>query len=124
MPERPERPVPPGANEASTDLPDRADFERVLRETLGRTDQLAREDVARVGMLLELARRYSCEPFCLEPIAKQLIGLVLQGQFPALTASPEFYDRVSMEIATTLMDDPRQEALLRRFWTSLCDRAA
>ena len=124
MPDRPDRSIPPPSTEKSVELPDRAAFERVLRETLGQADPFAHEEAARVEVLLELVRRHRGEPFRTEPMAQQLVGLLLKTQFPNLTAAPEFWDHVSIEIATTLMEDPHQEALLRRFWTSLCDRAA
>jgi hypothetical protein len=115
---------PSRASNASADLPSKAVFEEVLRATLLNSDQPLDAAVVEIDLLIAVARRYRGESLRSEPIVSELVGTFLKSRFPHLRAPSTFWDEVAREIAKTLMEDPRQNALMHGFWSKLCDKAA
>jgi hypothetical protein len=115
---------PKFSSDTHAELPSKSVFEEVLRETLLNSDQPHQGEIVEIDLLIAVARRHRGEALQTDPIVSELVGTLLRSRFPNLRASPTFWDEVADEIAKTLMEDPRQNALLHRFWTKLCEKAA
>ncbi len=99
---------------------DGALLEGVLRQTLtllGAESPLAAETGS---ALCQLVARYKGRQFALEPVAVELVSIVLATQFQTLGPSP-LCDGVAARVARTLYEDPRSRARLEAFWNRLSE---
>jgi hypothetical protein len=97
---------------------DRAMMEEVLKRTL---DQPANSlDSAERDSLVALARRHRGEPFELDPVAVDLVEVMLRREFNARITSPDRWRRMCYEVARTLFDDPAAHQRMQAIWTGIC----
>lgn len=68
--------------------------------------------------LCRLVAHHKGRQFTLEPIAVDLVSIVLKTQFPGL-CPPPLHDRIAERVARTLYEDPHSRARLEAFWRRL-----
>lgn len=68
--------------------------------------------------LCHLVSRRKGVPFGLEPIAVELVSIVLKTQFQGL-GPPPLRDGLAARVARTLYEDPQSRARLEAFWSGL-----
>ena len=101
----------------------RTSLEEVLEHTLRAKkplDTLTQQDRA---ALLEVARRYSGEPFAFEPIAVGLVQAMLTSFFSSWGKAPALWRPMATRVARTLFEDPVSQERLRGIWHHLCEVA-
>ncbi len=114
---------PEAANDA---VPaERSLLERVLQQTLAAQSDAPRE-VAELALLQAVARRHRGSPFSQEPVLVDLVGAILQAQFPAgavgsAGAGGVEFNSAVVHVAEVLFHDPVSQARLQAFWNRLMD---
>lgn len=119
-PEQPDPVGPPIVNGRTT-APlgrDRGLLEHVLAQTDQRNGAAGGVDRDVLIALREVANRHRGLPFCLDPIACELVRAVLKGNFPGPADHPPFV-QMFRQIALTLFEDPNTCERLQEFWTRL-----
>ncbi len=104
----------------SSETHDRALLESVLRQTLEEGRSPEELESPEKAALLDVAGRHRGEPLSLDPIVAELVAALLTTYFRNLSGSPEFWSRISGEIAQSLFDDPVARLRLEAFWNRLC----
>lgn len=107
-------------DEASPDNrePDPAVLEGVLRQTLSLLGAEKPLAVETTNDLCRLVSRHKGRQFTLEPIAVELVSIVLKTQFQGL-GCPSLHDGMAARVAQTLCEDPQSRARLEAFWSRL-----
>jgi hypothetical protein len=99
--------------------PDDALLETVLQQTLTVLNPEESVDSSTKAALLAVARRYPAHSLLLSPIVVELVDAALPRPFVVGTPH-ELRDRLTSQIAQTLMDDPVARPRLESLWTHLC----
>jgi hypothetical protein len=111
-------------NEAAQDpapqtAPDRAMMEEVLKRTLRESANSL--DPTERDALLTVVRRHRGEPFEIDPVAVDLVEVLLRCEFKNPISSAEVWRRMCYEVAKTLFDDPVARQRMQGIWTALCN---
>ncbi len=93
-------------------------LEGVLQETLSLLGAERPLPVETTQALGRLVARHRGRQFTLEPIAVDLVSIVLKTQFPGL-CPPPMHQRMAARVARTLYEDPQSRARLEAFWKRL-----
>jgi hypothetical protein len=93
-------------------------LEGVLRQTLSLLGPEKPLAVETTGALCRLVSRHKGRQFTLEPIAVELVSIVLTAQFQGLGPS-QMCDGMAARVARTLYEDPQSRARLEAFWNRL-----
>ena len=72
-----------------------------------------------MNALKEVARRHRGQPLSLEPVALELVKAALRPQLGALADTPGVYEKLSLQVARMLIDDPIAYDRLQGFWNRL-----
>jgi hypothetical protein len=100
---------------------DPAILEKVLQQTLSAADDAISVDPIHVQRLRAVAHRRGSQPLMVEPTVVELVRAVLGADFAGLSADPERFKAMTVEIARALMDDPVASKRLEGMWKRLCD---
>jgi hypothetical protein len=101
-------------------LPDQSALERVLSETL--TDKTAEPlQEQELEGLLRVARKHVGQPISLEPITVELVESILRTRFTRITAPDDYWQNMSLAIATSLFQAPVSKKRLTGLWNSLLE---
>src|SRR5262245_53786459 len=99
--------------------PDRAMLEEVLKRTL--SESVNSLDPIERDALLTIVRRHRGEEFEIDPVAVDLVDVLLKLEFKNPIGSADVWRRMCYEIARTLFDDPVARQRMHSIWTALCD---
>ena len=69
--------------------------------------------------LSEVCRRLGGQPFCLEPVAVELVQAVLRDFYGGETSPKDAWRSISLDIAQTLLDDPALSERFSGLWARL-----
>jgi hypothetical protein len=94
-------------------------LERVLEQTLARINEGQLFEEPDMNALKEVARRHRGQPLSLEPVALELVKAALRPQLGALADTPGVYEKLSLQVARMLIDDPIAYDRLQGFWNRL-----
>jgi hypothetical protein len=101
-------------------LPDQSALEKVLSETL--TDKTAEPlQEQELEGLLRVARKHVGQPISLEPITVELVESILRTRFTRITAPDDYWQHMSLAIATSLFQAPVSKKRLTGLWNSLLE---
>jgi hypothetical protein len=115
-----DRPPPDAAQDAAQQAaPDRAMMEEVLKRTL--SESASSLDATERDALLTVVRRHRGEAFDVDPVAVDLVEVLLRCEFKNPVCSTELWRRMCYEIAKTLFDDPVARQRMQGIWTALCN---
>jgi hypothetical protein len=103
----------------SADPANRELLDRVLEQTLARINEGQLFEEPDMNALKEVARRHRGQPFSLEPVALELVKAALKPQLGALADTPGMCDKLSLQVARMLLDDPVASGRLQSFWDRL-----
>jgi len=109
----------PGGDSAEARRPVNASL---LDEVLQNTLSLSSVAPLELADLIDVGRRYFGQPLAWQPIAVELVQVVLKHRLPAVTASSEQRE-MAEQIAESLMEDPHCESRLRSFWEQIMEAA-
>ena len=105
------------------DIETHIDKSSLLDEVLSQTAAASRTKDLRADptlrLFLDVARRHQGKPFVLDPVAIDLVAAALQFEFRGRILSPEFRDRMSVDVARTIFEDPVCHDRLQTFWNRL-----
>jgi hypothetical protein len=93
-------------------------MEEVLKRTLSESANSL--EPAERDALLQVVRRHRGEPFEIDPVAVDLVEVLLKCEFKNPVTSAETWRRMCYEVAKTLFDDPRARQRMQVIWTALC----
>ena len=99
--------------------PDRAMMEEVLKRTLSESANSL--DPAEREALRTVVLRHRDEAFEIDPVAVDLVEVLLKLEFKNSISSPEVWRRMCYEVAKTLFDDPVARQRMQSIWTALCN---
>jgi hypothetical protein len=109
----------PGGNSSEARRPVNASL---LDEVLQNTLSLSSVAPLELADLIDVGRRYFGQPLVWQPIAVELVQVILKHRLPAVTASSE-QQEMAEQIAESLMEDPHCESRLRSFWEQIMEAA-
>lgn len=96
-------------------------LESVLEQTLGAEDPSELLERVPLDILADVVRAYRGQPLLLDPVAVELVQVVLEQRFDTAATQGEVWKHVSRRIAQTLMDDPAGRARLETLWDRACE---
>jgi hypothetical protein len=96
-------------------------LDEVLRQTRAAIDGGQPLEAAETQALLQVRRCHANESLVAEPVAAELVRVLLQARFPKLSASQELWEKMSHWIAETLLEDPDSRARLLQLWAQLSE---
>ena len=96
-------------------------LESVLEQTLGAEDPNELLERVPLDILADVVRAYRGQPLLLDPVAVELVQVVLEQRFDTAATQGEVWKNVSRRIAQTLMDDPAGRARLETLWDRACE---
>ena len=77
--------------------------------------------VEEMQALTNVAKRHRQKQFALDPVAIDLVGAILRLRLNQPNTPKEYWDKISMEVASTLCDSPKVNARLKNFWKRLVE---
>ena len=103
-------------------LPDRSALEKVLSETLSDkpTEPLHEKEL---DALISVAKRHLGAPMSLEPVTVELVESLLRARLTRIEAPDEYWQKMSLAIATSLYEAPVAKRRLTGLWDSLVEAA-
>ena len=109
---------PPGDSAAAHRPIDASLLDEVLQNTLSLSSVAPHE----LADLIDVGRRYCGQPLAWQPIAVELVQVILRHRLSAVTAT-DGQREMAEQIAESLMEDPHSESRLRAFWDQLVEAA-
>jgi hypothetical protein len=97
-------------------------LDKVLQETLAMASADAPVPPEDRNALIEVARRHATTEVTLDAVV-ELIQIVLKSRFCSIAEDPQYFSKMSREIAVTVRDDPRTWDRVQSFWARLCEAA-
>lgn len=101
--------------------------QRLLEEVLQATLQFSASNEAlpaeNLPALVAVARRRKDQPLTIE-IVNELVDTVLRIRFRRVVESSTLWGRMTEQVATTIMDDPRTRDRMQSLWDKLCEAAS
>ena len=77
--------------------------------------------VEELKALTNVAKRHRQREIQLNPVAVDLVGAILQLRLNQPNTPKEYWDKMSMEVASTLFDSPKVKTRLTKFWQRLVE---
>lgn len=104
-------------------VPQNDDRDSMLDKVLEVTDFDPNEplSVEEMQALTNVAKRHRQRAFQLSPVAIDLVGAILRLRLNQPNTPKEYWDKISMEVATTLFDSPKVKSRLENFWQRLVE---
>jgi hypothetical protein len=96
-------------------------MESVLAETI-RCLEAGSYGPQELEALLGVVRTYDGQSHTTRPLVTELIGTLLDFDFPDIARVPALKNEIAAQIAKSLLDDPHQSEVLQRFLVCLCER--
>ncbi len=115
-----EKTLEPGAP-----APERSLHAELLERVLAATERFMQHGEGKstsselVGRIIKLARRHQGQELALDPVVIELVQIVLAQPFQDFGLTPEAWQRMTTEIATTLYEDPQARSRLEGLWKRL-----
>ncbi len=97
-------------------------LDQVLASTRGQSPAAGFVEPSDVDALRAVVEALRDQPFALEPVARELVHAMLEVQFRKAQIAPTTLRAMSLQLATTLCEDPSSRQRLADLWTALCER--